>query len=171
MQSAASIAANIVLLTEFAMGAALLAGAVLARRRQYRAHAWCQSTVVVLNLVVIGFAMVPSFYVQGVAKLPRAIRRPYYAVAAGHAALGAFAELLSLYVILAAGTNLLPARFRFRNYRAWMRATLIMWWLAVLLGIATYLRWYMHAYPVRRELRPSLTYLFADVSVKLVRHG
>jgi uncharacterized membrane protein YozB (DUF420 family) len=30
------------------------------------------------------------------------------------------------------------------NYRSWMRATLILWWVVLLLGVATYLRWYAH---------------------------
>lgn len=125
------------------MGMALLAGAVLARRRNYRAHAWCQSAVVLLNLVVIGFAMAPSFYIQVAPKIPQSLRKPYYAIAAGHAALGVFAELAGLYVILAAGTSILPSRLRLRNYRAWMRATAILWWVALLLGMATYVRWYV----------------------------
>ena len=132
------------LLVEAAMGMALLAGAVLARRRHYRAHAWCQSAVVLLNLVVIGFAMAPSFYIQVAPKIPHSLRKPYYAIAAGHAALGAIAELMGLYVIAAAGTNVLPDRLRLRNYRAWMRATLALWWVVLLLGVATYVRWYVH---------------------------
>jgi uncharacterized membrane protein YozB (DUF420 family) len=54
------------------------------------------------------------------------------------------AELTGLYVILAAGTNLLPKFLRLPNYRAWMRATLILWWVVLLLGVATYVRWYVH---------------------------
>jgi uncharacterized membrane protein YozB (DUF420 family) len=123
---------------------ALLAGAVLARRRNYRAHAWCQSAVVLLNLAVIGFAMAPSFYIQVAPKIPQSLRKPYYAIAAGHAALGVFAELAGFYVILAAGTNILPNRLRLRNYRAWMRATLILWWVVLPLGMATEVRWYVH---------------------------
>jgi len=126
------------------MGMALLAGAVLARRRRYRAHAWCQSAVVLLNLVVIGFAMAPSFYTQLAPKIPQAMRKSYYAIAAGHAALGVIAELAALYIILAAGTRVLPKRFRLTNYRAWMRATLVLWWVVLLLGVATYVRWYVH---------------------------
>ena len=106
--SAAPWQADLTLLIEAAMGIALLAGAVLARRRHYRAHAWCQSAVVLLNLVVIGFAMAPSFYSQLAPKIPQAMRKSYYAIAAGHAALGVVAELTGLYVILAAGTNVLP---------------------------------------------------------------
>jgi peptidoglycan biosynthesis protein MviN/MurJ (putative lipid II flippase) len=56
--------ADVTLLIETIMGIALLAGAILARRRVYRAHAWCQSAVVLLNLAVIGLAMMPSFYFQ-----------------------------------------------------------------------------------------------------------
>jgi Ca2+/H+ antiporter len=88
--------ADLTLLIEAVMGMALLAGAVLARRRHYRAHAWCQSAVVLLNLVVIGFAMAPSFYIQLAPKIPQAIRKSYYAIAIGHAALGAVAELTGL---------------------------------------------------------------------------
>ena len=143
MQIAAPGAADLALLIEIMMGVALFAGAVLARRGRYRAHAWCQSTVVLLNLVAIGFAMAPSFYVQVAPKIPRAIRKPYYAIAAGHAVLGALAELVGLYVIVAAGTNILPRCLHLRNYRAWMRATFILWWVVLLLGVAIFVRWYV----------------------------
>jgi uncharacterized membrane protein YozB (DUF420 family) len=144
MRSDAPVTAEVVLLVEAVMGMALLAGAVLARRRHYRAHAWCQSAVVLLNLVVIGSAMVPSFYIQVAPKIPQAMRKSYYAIAAGHAALGIIAELAGLYVILAAGTNILPKFLVLKNYRLWMRATLLLWWVVLLLGVATYLRWYVH---------------------------
>jgi uncharacterized membrane protein YozB (DUF420 family) len=144
MRSAAPVSADVVLLVEAVMGMALLAGAVLARRRHYRAHAWCQSAVVLLNLVVIGSAMVPSFYIQVAPKIPQAMRKSYYAIAAGHAALGVIAELAGLYLILAAGTNILPKFLVLKNYRVWMRATLLLWWVVLLLGVATYLRWYVH---------------------------
>jgi uncharacterized membrane protein YozB (DUF420 family) len=144
MRSAAPRTADIALLVEVTMGMALLAGAVLARRRHYRAHAWCQSAVVLLNLVVIGLAMAPSFYTQLAPKIPQAMRKSYYAIAAGHAALGVIAELAGLYLILAAGTHVLPKRLVLTNYRAWMRATLVLWWVVLLLGVATYVRWYVH---------------------------
>ena len=144
MRSAAPRTADIALLVEVTMGMALLAGAVLARRRHYRAHAWCQSAVVLLNLVVIGLAMAPSFYTQLAPKIPQAMRKSYYAIATGHAALGVIAELAGLYLILAAGTHVLPKRLVLTNYRAWMRATLVLWWVVLLLGVATYVRWYVH---------------------------
>jgi len=135
--------ADLTLLIEATMGIALLAGAVLARRRYYHAHACCQSAVVLLNLVVIGLAMAPSFYIQLAPKIPHSLRKSYYAIAAGHAALGLVAELAGLYVILAAGTSVLPNCLLLQNYRRWMRATLVLWWVVLLLGVATYVRWYV----------------------------
>jgi uncharacterized membrane protein YozB (DUF420 family) len=145
IRSAAPAAADAALLVELTMGLALIAGAVLARRRNYGVHAWCQSAVVLLNLVAIGFAMVPSFYIQVAPKLPQATRRSYYALATAHAAFGTLAEMVGLYVIVAAGTRILPKRLLLRNYRAWMRATLILWWVVLILGVATYLRWYVYS--------------------------
>ena len=45
----APLSADITLAIEIAMGLALVLGMVLARRQRYRAHAWCQSTVVALK--------------------------------------------------------------------------------------------------------------------------
>jgi hypothetical protein len=52
--------ADLVVLLEFGMGVALLIGAALARTRRFRLHAWCQSAIVLLNLVVVVLLMVPS---------------------------------------------------------------------------------------------------------------
>lgn len=125
------------------MGVALLAGGVLARRGRYRAHAWCQSVVVLLNPVAILLAMVPSFRRSFAPPIPAVFRHSYYAVAAVHAALGALAELFALYILAAAGTNFLPKRLRFTRYARWMRAALVLWWVTLLCGLATYVRWYV----------------------------
>jgi uncharacterized membrane protein YozB (DUF420 family) len=138
----APLAANLTLAVELAMGLALIAGTGLAWRRRYRAHALCQSTVVLLNLVVIGLVMVPSFRSQVAPVIPRRLHDSYFALATAHAALGAIAELLGLYILLVAGTNLLPRRLRFTRYKPWMRTALVLWWLVLLLGFATYARWY-----------------------------
>jgi len=52
---------DVTLIVEVGMGVALLVGAMLARRGRHRAHAWCQSAVVLLNLVAITLTMAPSF--------------------------------------------------------------------------------------------------------------
>ena len=125
------------------MGAGLLTGALLARKGFYRFHAVCQSAIVLLNLAVIALAMFPSFHHQVSPQLPEKIGKPYYALASAHAALGVIAEIGGLYILLAAGTSLLPRRLRLTRYKFWMRIVLAAWWLVLLLGLATYARWYV----------------------------
>jgi uncharacterized membrane protein YozB (DUF420 family) len=140
--TSAPLSADIALVIEVAMALVLLLGMLLARRHRYRAHAWCQSAVVVLNVFVIARIMAPSFRSQVAPKIPARLGRPFYAVATAHAAVGCIAELLGIYIVLAAGTTILPARLRLVRYKPWMRTALLVWWLAVLLGVATYARWY-----------------------------
>lgn len=135
--------ADLVLLLEIGMGLALLVGAALARAKRFRLHAWCQSTALLLNLAVIVLVMAPSFYVHVVPKIPVKLGKSYYALATAHAALGSVAEMAGLYILLAAGTNILPQKFRLTRYKLWMRSVLALWWLVLLLGLATYARWYV----------------------------
>lgn len=125
------------------MGFALLIGAVLARKRRFRAHACCQSTVVLLNAAIIAVVMIPSFALHVAPKIPHRLGKPYYALATAHAALGSIAEVVGLYILLAAGTSILPKRFRLTRYKVWMRSTLVLWWVVLLLGWITYARWYL----------------------------
>jgi hypothetical protein len=55
---------------------------------------------------------------------------------------GRITENRRLYILLAAGTSLLPAKIRITKYKRWMRSVLVLWW-AVPLGMATYTRWYL----------------------------
>jgi uncharacterized membrane protein YozB (DUF420 family) len=141
--TAAPWRADVILLLEIGMGMGLLAGALLARAKCYRAHAVCQSMIVLLNVGLIAMAMIPSFRHQVIPKLPRKIAKPYYAFATAHAALGGIAELGGLYILLSAGTKWLPEKIRITRYKFWMRSVLILWWFVLLLGITTYERWYM----------------------------
>jgi uncharacterized membrane protein YozB (DUF420 family) len=135
--------ADLVLLLEIAMGLALLIGAVLARKGRFRVHAWCQSAVVLLNLAIVVLLMIPSFYVHVSRNIPAKLGKAYYALPTAHAALGSITEIAGLYILLAAGTNVVPQRFRMTNYKLWMRSVLALWWLVLLLGLATYVRWYV----------------------------
>src|SRR5689334_18917436 len=89
----APLSADVTLAIEIAMAVTLVIGMLLARRQRYRAHAWCQSTIVVLNLIVIAQVMAPSFRSQVAPKIPARLGRPYYAVATAHATMGCIAEL------------------------------------------------------------------------------
>jgi len=141
--AAAPFHADLVLLLELAMGVGLISGALLARIRKFRAHAWCQSIVVVLNAGVIALAMLPSFGHQLAPKIPPMLGKSFYAVATAHAALGTVVECAALYILLAAGTTLLPEMLRLTRYKLWMRIVVTTWWVVILLGVVTYARWYM----------------------------
>jgi uncharacterized membrane protein YozB (DUF420 family) len=135
--------AELTLLLELAMAVGLVIGAVLARAGRFRQHAWCQSVIVLLNLAVILLTMIPSFRVHVYPKIPLRLGKAYYALATAHGALGSVTEVAGLYILLAAGTEVLPQKLRVTNYKVWMRTVLALWWLVLLLGLATYGRWYL----------------------------
>lgn len=139
----APLCADVVLLLEIGMALALVGGAVLARKKMFRLHARCQSSIVLLNLAIIVLLMVPSFHVHVSPKLPAKLDKTYYALGTAHAALGSVTEIAGLYILLAAGTNILPQRLRLARYKRWMRTVLVLWWLVILLGFMTYIRWYV----------------------------
>ena len=141
--TAASFSSDVTLVVELGMGVALLVGTVLARRGSYRAHAWCQSSMVLLNLVVIANTMAPSFRRLFSAPEPLGLRDSYYVLAVVHAALGTIAALLGLYIVLVAGTHMVPERLRFSRHKPWMKIAVALWWLTLSFGMATSGRWYV----------------------------
>lgn len=143
LETAAPRGANVVLLLEIAIGIGLLLGARLARKERFRQHAWCQSAIVLLNLAVVTVMMIPSFYVYVLPGVPAKLGKAYYALATTHGAFGAVTELAGLYILLSAGTGILPEKLRITKYKVWMRTVLALWWVVLLLGMATYARWYV----------------------------
>jgi hypothetical protein len=93
LRTGAPFTSDLILVVEIGMGLTLLTGMLLARRRCYRAHAWCQSAVVLLNLVAIALTMAPSFRRSFAPPIPPVFSNSYYVFAAVHAALGTAAEL------------------------------------------------------------------------------
>src|SRR6202162_3271357 len=95
----ATFAADLNLVIQFVMGGALIAGTLLAKQKRYRAHGICQTTVLLLNLFMIGLVMWPSFQQQVKPALSKGLHKWYYEAATIHAALGIMAELLGLYIV------------------------------------------------------------------------
>ncbi len=147
--------ADLNLIVQLAMGLALLGGMVLARRKQFRAHKYCQSSVMVLNLLMIFLIMAPSFHKQVEPQLPAGLRESYYLVPYVHAALGTIAEVLGVYIVLVAATKLVPKKLRFKRYKPSMRIELALWWVVVLIGVCTYYVWYVR--PAPRVMQPTST--------------
>jgi uncharacterized membrane protein YozB (DUF420 family) len=141
-RSGAGLKANLNLVSQLAMGVALIGGGLLARAKRYTAHGICQASVLILNLTTIAFVMWPSFYGQVTPALPKHLIDRYYGVATAHGIIGAIAELFGLYIALAVGTNLLPLRLRISRWKVWMRLELVLWWVVIVTGVLTYRVWY-----------------------------
>ena len=109
--------------------------------------------VVLINLAIILLVMVPSFRDHVSPRIPLRLARPYYGLATAHAAAGTVTECAGLYIVLAAGTNFLPKKCRITRYKLWMRCELVAWWLTLILGLATYGRWYVPQ-AVAKKIRP-----------------
>ena len=139
----ANFEADLNLVVQLVMGLALIVGALLAKHKRYTAHGTCQSTVLLLNLLMIGLVMWPSFQQQVKPALSKGLHRRYYEAATIHAVLGVAAELLGLYIVIVAGTNVLPQRLRFKHWKLWMRTELVLWVIVLLSGVGTYWVWYL----------------------------
>jgi uncharacterized membrane protein YozB (DUF420 family) len=139
----ATFAADLNLVVQIFMGAALIAGFILAKQKHYKAHGICQTTVLLLNLLMIGLVMWPTFRQQVKPTLPRVLHKWYYAAPTIHGVLGIAAELLGLYIVIVAGTNVLPQWLRFKQWKRWMRTELVLWSIVLLTGIATFYAWYV----------------------------
>lgn len=113
--SGAPVAASVNLILQIAMGAALFAGAVLARRKRFTMRAICQTAVLLINAVAIAWMMWPSFQYTVLPRMRKRWHLAYYLWPIVHGALGAFAELFGIYIALVAGTDLLPAKLKSRN--------------------------------------------------------
>ena len=139
----ATFAADLNLVVQFIMGTALIAGSVLAKRKRYRAHGICQTTVLLSNLLMIGLVMWPSFQQQVKPAMSKVLHKWYFEVALVHGVLGIMAEILGLYIVLVASTNILPQWLRFRRWKVWMRTEMVLWTIVLLGGLATYCAWYV----------------------------
>jgi uncharacterized membrane protein YozB (DUF420 family) len=139
----ATFGADINLVVQLIMGLALVTGDLLAKHKRYRAHGVCQTTVLLLNLLMIGLVMWPSFHQQVKPAMSKVLHKWYYEAAAIHAVLGITAEVLGLYIVIVAGTNVLPQWLRFKHWKRWMRTELVLWAIVLLSGLGTYYAWYV----------------------------
>jgi|SRR5664279_4994175 len=139
----ATFQADLNLIVQIIMEGMLVGGAVLAKRKRYTAHGICQTTVLLLNLVMIGLVMWPAFRQQVSPALPTVLHKWYCAAAAAHALLGITAESVGLYIIVVAGTKILLQWLVFKDWKRWMRAELMLWSIVVLAGVGTYYAWYI----------------------------
>lgn len=140
----APFTSDFVAFVEVGIAALLLVGALLVRAGHVRAHMYVQSTVIFVNIPIVLAWMVPEYLLYVLPELPGEIAMPFYWVPTVMLLAGAIAEGLGIYIILVAATSVLPARYRFRNYKLWMRTEIALWWSVVGFGLLTYYIWYVN---------------------------
>jgi uncharacterized membrane protein YozB (DUF420 family) len=137
------VTSDLVLLVEVAIALLLLVGMFVIRAGHVRAHKYLQSSMVLVNIPIVLTWMVPQYLTYVLPGLPGEIGEQFYFVPTVMLILGAAAEALGVYIVLVAGTDWLPDRWRFRNYKVWMRTELALWWGVILFGFTTYYVWYV----------------------------
>ena len=140
--TAANFAADMTLLIMILAGIAFTVGAVLALRQRYEAHRWVQTATVVISTIFVLWMMILPFRDFILPGVPDRIGEQFYAVTILHAAVGLVALPFGLYVTLR-GNNLMPNRLRFSNYKPYMRAAYGLYMATILLGIWTYIAWFV----------------------------
>jgi uncharacterized membrane protein YozB (DUF420 family) len=130
--------ADLNLLLQIGAGLLLLVGFGLARRGRYGVHGICQTCGFVLALIMTVLWMIPALHLIHADALGRMVVNRVTVAVAVHVVVGTAALLVGAWVILVAGTPFVPERFRFSDYKRWMRALLTLWWLAIVLGLAIY---------------------------------
>ncbi len=137
----------------------MLLGFAFARRKMYEPHhKLVMTSVVIVNWVLIAVVMLGS-YQRGVA--------PYLSSAFGdvrvslptlHAITGGLGQLLATYLAIRMWfEKQLPAALKVKNIKFYMRTTLALWVVTILLGAVIYLTWYSAPARISDDTPPAAT--------------
>lgn len=133
----ATFAQDVSLVGSILVAIAFTAGAYLAVKGYYTAHRWLQTGAAVANLALVFGVMIPSL----LAVTPdENLTLPAVAFVAmpAHEVVGTVAMLFGVYMVLV-GHGWLPARWRFTNYKPFMRIAFALYLVATVVGVAVYL--------------------------------
>jgi uncharacterized membrane protein YozB (DUF420 family) len=112
-------------------------GFILARRKQFNAHRWVQTSAVTLNTLVVLISMVTSYIIYILPGIPSKLAQGDYAVTTLHGMIGAVALLWGVFVALR-GNKLVPKGLRFNNYKLFMRWAYSLYMVSTLGGVILY---------------------------------
>ena len=113
-------------------------GFILARRKQFKAHRWVQTTAVIINTLVVIISMVTSYIIHILPGIPDKLAEGDYAVITLHAIAGTIGLVFGVFVALR-GNELVPKSLRFSNYKRFMRWSYALYMLSTLGGVIVYI--------------------------------
>lgn len=134
----ASLLADINLVVHILFYIMLCLGVTAQLNGKYKWHDRLQIPVVVLNLFFIAFVMIPSF-MNIAPDVPANLGQTFFLVPTLHGILGALAQGVAIYCLLA-GLKILPRKIGVLRY--WMWLAFVLWTIVTLLGIFIYIIWY-----------------------------
>jgi uncharacterized membrane protein YozB (DUF420 family) len=135
---------------------AMLIGFYFARRKKFSPqHKGTMTFITAMNWLLILFVMAVSYGASVRPALPDGLAQPMYLLPTIHLAIGALAQLLATYLLFRMWfEDVLPGWTKVRRIKRWMRLTLLLWFLTVVLGVVLYVLWYT---PVATVAAPVLT--------------
>ncbi len=138
--TAASTNADLILVGSILVALLMTLGAYLAMRRQYEAHRWIQSVAVGLNALLVVMMIMALLAVDPAENVGLPVSA--FVTMTSHEIVGAIAVLFGVFVTLR-GNELVPQRFKFANYKPYMRRAYGLYMLATLIGIGVYMVLYV----------------------------
>ena len=138
----ANFAADATLVGSILVALTFSFGYYLALKGQYETHKWVQTTGAVLNIVLVLWLMLlpyRDFIVRDTGGPRESI---FYYVTTIHATVGFFAFVFGNFVVLR-GHGLVPQGLKFNKYKPYMRTAYTLYMLTTLLGIWTYVTWFI----------------------------
>jgi uncharacterized membrane protein YozB (DUF420 family) len=130
------------LIAQFVLLVGLSWGVLLARRGHYKAHQYLQTSMVLLNLVLVLSIMVRSFTREVAPGLPGNLKTWFGVISTVHVGFGLLAITCSVYLLLRMN-QLLPMKMRNENWKNLMRLTFGLYWIVGLFGLTLYYIWYV----------------------------
>jgi uncharacterized membrane protein YozB (DUF420 family) len=116
----APLLSDLNLVGQFILLFGLSLGVILARRGNYKAHQYMQTTMVLFNLALVLSIMVRSFSSNVVPGLPGKLKTVFGLITTIHAGIGFLAIAFGAYLLLRMN-HLLPERMRIKSWKNLMR--------------------------------------------------
>lgn len=132
----ATFAQDISLIGSILVAIAFIIGAYLAVKGYYTAHRWVQTGAAGVNLALVFGVMIPPLLNVSPDEnltLPAAA----FVAMPAHEVIGTVATVFGVYVVLV-GNEWLPQRWRFTNYKLFMRIAFGLYLAATIIGVAVY---------------------------------
>jgi uncharacterized membrane protein YozB (DUF420 family) len=140
--TSANLATDSALVMMVVVAALFTVGFGLARAQRYEAHRWVQTAGGLISLILVAWLMILPYRDFILPGIPARMSQPFYSLTTLHALAGLVALPFGLYVMLT-GHKLLPERWRFENYKPYMRWAYGFFMTTIALGVAVYVVWFV----------------------------